>query len=233
MATLHPARCHGLADLGAIAPGFRADLVAARGPRVVPRADGDRRRHGRGARRGGAAVRRARGARLGARQHPARAARRRRARPRPGGGARARDRDAGRAADHRGGRGGAAAVARRPRRRRPRARPRQARRRRAPPRDRPGRRRAGARLRPARAARSPRPSRTTRTTSSSSASTTRACAPASSGSRELGGGIAVADAGAVRGELALPVAGSAVRGAGRGGRRRDWTSWSRCCASRA
>ena len=27
MATLHPARCHGLADLGAIAPGFRADLV--------------------------------------------------------------------------------------------------------------------------------------------------------------------------------------------------------------
>ena len=27
MATLHPARCHGLAELGAIAPGFRADLV--------------------------------------------------------------------------------------------------------------------------------------------------------------------------------------------------------------
>ena len=27
MATLHPARCHRLADLGAIAPGFRADLV--------------------------------------------------------------------------------------------------------------------------------------------------------------------------------------------------------------
>jgi adenine deaminase len=27
MATLHPARCHGLDDLGAIAPGFRADLV--------------------------------------------------------------------------------------------------------------------------------------------------------------------------------------------------------------
>ena len=27
MATLHPARCHGLADLGAIAPGFRADLA--------------------------------------------------------------------------------------------------------------------------------------------------------------------------------------------------------------
>jgi len=27
MATLHPARCHGLADLGAIAPGYRADLV--------------------------------------------------------------------------------------------------------------------------------------------------------------------------------------------------------------
>ena len=27
MATLHPARCHGLADHGAIAPGYRADLV--------------------------------------------------------------------------------------------------------------------------------------------------------------------------------------------------------------
>jgi adenine deaminase len=27
MASLHPARCHGLADLGAIAPGFRADLA--------------------------------------------------------------------------------------------------------------------------------------------------------------------------------------------------------------
>jgi adenine deaminase len=27
MATLHPARCHGLADLGAVAPGFLADLV--------------------------------------------------------------------------------------------------------------------------------------------------------------------------------------------------------------
>jgi adenine deaminase len=27
MATLHPARCHGLAELGAIAPGYHADLV--------------------------------------------------------------------------------------------------------------------------------------------------------------------------------------------------------------
>jgi adenine deaminase len=27
MATLHPARCHGLAELGALAPGFRADVV--------------------------------------------------------------------------------------------------------------------------------------------------------------------------------------------------------------
>jgi len=27
MATLHPARCHGLLDLGAIAPGYRADLI--------------------------------------------------------------------------------------------------------------------------------------------------------------------------------------------------------------
>ena len=27
MATLHPARCHGLMDRGAVAPGMRADLV--------------------------------------------------------------------------------------------------------------------------------------------------------------------------------------------------------------
>ena len=27
LATLHPARCHGLLDRGAIAPGLRADLV--------------------------------------------------------------------------------------------------------------------------------------------------------------------------------------------------------------
>ena len=27
MATLHPARCHGLMDRGAVAPGLRADLV--------------------------------------------------------------------------------------------------------------------------------------------------------------------------------------------------------------
>ena len=42
MATLHPARCHGLADLGAIAPGYRADLVVLEDLDVVPRRGRDR-----------------------------------------------------------------------------------------------------------------------------------------------------------------------------------------------
>ena len=37
MATLHGARCHGLADLGAIAPGFRADLVVLEDLESLPR----------------------------------------------------------------------------------------------------------------------------------------------------------------------------------------------------
>ena len=49
MATLHPARCHGLADLGAIAPGFRADLVVLDDLDVVPR--GGRRSPAAGSRR--------------------------------------------------------------------------------------------------------------------------------------------------------------------------------------
>ena len=60
MATLHPARCHGLADLGAIAPGFRADIAMLDDLGVVPRGGRDRRRRGRRARRRRAAVRRAR-----------------------------------------------------------------------------------------------------------------------------------------------------------------------------
>ena len=66
--------------------------------------------------------------------------------------------------------------------RRSRARPGQGRRRRAPPRHRPHRARLRPRLRPASAARSRRPSRTTRTTSSSSASTTATWRAPSSGS---------------------------------------------------
>ncbi len=93
------------------------------------------------------------------------------------------------------------------RRRRPGARPGQDRRDRAPPRDGPRRARARARLRAARRARSPRPSPTTRTTSSSSASTTRDMALCAARAQELGGGLVVARDGAVRGELALPVAG--------------------------
>ena len=54
LATLHPARCHGLDDAGAIAPGYRADLVllddlaAFRADRVWKDGAG---RGGRGARR--------------------------------------------------------------------------------------------------------------------------------------------------------------------------------------
>ena len=95
MATLHPARCHRLADLGAIAPGFRADLVVLDDLESFRAAVGDRRR---------ARSRRATGRRCRSRappvpawvrdSSPARAAGRRRVRPRPGGGARARDRAA-------------------------------------------------------------------------------------------------------------------------------------------
>ena len=231
MATLHPARCHGLADLGAIAPGFRADLVVLddlesfRAAVVIA--------GGAVAARDGAALPFAAPAvpdwvRDTVRH---RAARRRRVRPRPGGRARARDRAACRAADHRGG-GGGADGARRPRRRRPGARPREARRDRAPPRDRARRRRARARLRPALAARSPRRSPTTRTTSSSSASTTRACAPASSGWWSSAAGSRSPTA-------ARCAASSRCRSPGCCRRRRPRrsssgsTSWSRCCASRA
>ena len=178
MATLHPARCHGLAELGAIAPGFHADMVLLDGPRVVPRRGRDRRRRGRRARR------------AGARRSPAppvpgwvrdsvHAAPlgRRRIRPRAGRRARARDRDRPGPADHRRG-AGAACAARRAGRRRPGARPRQARGRRAPPRARAASASGSCAASACAAARSPRPSRTTRTTSSSPASTTRACSPA-------------------------------------------------------
>ena len=67
MATLHPARYHGLRDLGAIAPGYRADLVVLEDVEGFRAAHGGRRRAGGGARRGRAAVRGAGGARVGAR----------------------------------------------------------------------------------------------------------------------------------------------------------------------
>ena len=84
------------------------------------------------------------------------------------------------------------------------------------------------------AARSPRPSRTTRTTSSSSASTTTTWPPARGGCAELGGGHRRRRRdGAVRGELALPVAGLLSERAGRGGRRAAGRAACACCASRA
>ena len=54
---------------------------------------------------------------------------------------------------------------------------------------------------------SPRPSRTTPTTSSSSASTDEDMTACAVRLQEIGGGIVVARDGAMRGELALPVAG--------------------------
>ena len=84
MATLHPARCHGLADLGAIAPGFRADIV------VLEDLDSFRAAvviaGGAVAARDGAALPFAAPAvpGLGARHRARRAAGRRRVRPRPG-----------------------------------------------------------------------------------------------------------------------------------------------------
>ena len=77
MATLHPARCHGLADLGAIAPGFRADLVVLDDltsfrAAVVIAGGAVAARDGEALPFAGAA-----GARLGARHRPRRAARRR------------------------------------------------------------------------------------------------------------------------------------------------------------
>ena len=110
MATLHPARCHGLAELGAIAPGFHADLVAARRSRRFRAARRDRRR--RGSPR--ATVPRCRSRRP---PSPAGCATRCRSRRSPGAprprrrrhGARARDRDRARPAGHRR-RAGAAAL---------------------------------------------------------------------------------------------------------------------------
>ena len=87
MATLHGARCHRLADLGAIAPGYRADMAVLESLTDFRAAAGDRRRARRGARRPRAAVRRARRARVGARDGPAGAAARRRVRARRGGAA--------------------------------------------------------------------------------------------------------------------------------------------------
>ena len=46
MASLHGARCHGLADLGAIAPGYRADMVVLDDLERFARRARDRRRRG-------------------------------------------------------------------------------------------------------------------------------------------------------------------------------------------
>ena len=160
-ATLSPALWHGLAQLGAVAPGYRADLLVLPDlerfvpdlvlKRGAPVAEIPRPRCPTG---------------CGTRCASARSARRCSAIPWSGG-RRTRDRDRARPDRHRLARRRAGARARRGGRR-PGARPGEDRRRRAPPRHRPRRPRLRARLRPASAARSRRPSRTTRTTSSSS-----------------------------------------------------------------
>ena len=220
MATLHPARYHGLRDPGAIAPGYRADLVLLEDlERSAPRsssAGGRDRRPGR----------RAAPVRPRPRSPPGsgtRCARRRSTSRRsdlgdPRGRAGPRDRDHARPARHGRGRGGADGP-RRARRRRPGARPRQDRRGGAPPRDGPDRARAWCRASGCAPAPSPRPSPTTPTTSWSSGVDDADMAACVTGSRRSGGGIAVAGDGEVRGELPLPVAGPALRPPGRGRRR--------------
>ena len=165
MASLHGARCHGLTDRGAIAPGYRADfmllddLVSFR-PWLVLQG---RRAWSRGRRGRRPSTRR--GPDLGAADRAHRAAR-------PlgdlrvavDGGAGPRDRlhpDAARSRT----RSRRADRARRRGRRRPVARPGQDRRGRAPPRHRPGRPRLRAAASACGAARSPRRSPTTPTTS--------------------------------------------------------------------
>ena len=105
-------------------------------------------------------------------------------------------------------------VARRPadgrgrlRGRRPRARPGEDRGRRAAPRDGPRRPRVRRAARGCAAARSPRRWRTTRTTSSCSASPTTTCWRPSQRVVELGGGIVAVDGGRIVAECPLPVAG--------------------------
>ena len=140
MATLHPARCHGLMDRGAVAPGLRADLVLLddletfRPARVYK--DGVLVAAGRARR----AVRAAGDPRACPQHDALRPAAGRRVRDRRRR-ARARDRDDPGPAHHARARGGALAARRRGGRG-PDARPGQDRRDRAPPRDRPRRARA-------------------------------------------------------------------------------------------
>ena len=207
MASLHGARCHGLADLGAIAPGYRADMVVLDdlegfGAALVI-ADG------RVAARDGVAVPFAAPEVPGWVRDTVRIAALGDAPfdlgPAGGGDVRVMGIVPGQLITTEAHEPPPVAGGRIVRR--PGARPRQARRRRAPPRDRAHRHRASCAASACGAARSPPRSRTTRTTSWSSASTTRACVACVERLAELGGGIAVADGGAVRGELALPVAG--------------------------
>ena len=168
LATLHPALCHGLPRVGAIAPGYRADCVllddlssfraalVLKDGRVV------------GARRRGRALRIGAGARLGARQRSHRAADRRlvpaASRGRPGTGDRA---DQG--SDPERAPRAHTERARRRGRGRPGARPRQDRGRRAPPCHAAASASASSGASACAAGPSRRPSRTTRTTSSPSA----------------------------------------------------------------
>ena len=88
MATLNPARCHGLREAGAVAPGYRADLLLLRGPARVPARSRAQVRPGRGRGRARRAVRAPRGPGLGGRAAcgPRRSGGRRPALPAGGGG---------------------------------------------------------------------------------------------------------------------------------------------------
>ena len=148
MATLHPARCHGLMDRGAVAPGMRADLVLLDDLETFAPArvykDGRLVAAG-GARRAVRARRRSRSA-CAAPCAPPRSAADAFAIP-AASRVRVIETIPGQLITN--AREEQPAVRRRPRGRRPGARPRQDRGDRAPPRHRPHRPRAGPRLRPA------------------------------------------------------------------------------------
>ncbi len=172
LASTNGARCHGLSDRGAIAPGFRADFMLL--PDLVSFAPEAVYKDGREVVRDGVVddfatpevpiwVRQS--------VHPAPLGRSE-LRVASTGPEDPRHRDRADAADHARARAGADRARRRGRGR-PGARPGEDRRGRAPPRHRPGRHRLRARASACSAARSPPPSPTTRTTSSASASPTR------------------------------------------------------------
>ncbi len=232
LATLHPALCHGLPRVGAIAPGYRADCVllddlgSFRASLVL--------KDGRVVARDGVAAPFASApapdwVRDSVRIAPLPPTRS--ASPHASERVRAigliRDQILTRAPRAHAER------ARRRGRRRPRARPREDRGRRAPPRHRAASASASSAASACAAAPWRRPSRTTRTTSSPSAWTTTTCARCVERLAEIGGGIVIYEDGELRAELALPVAGLMSERAGRARWSRASTTCTPSCASSA